>query len=238
MINKLKKLASGFRNKHGYGNLEAIELESLLIKLNVITLFRPLSGNLSGMAIKTEGHCFMLINNQHSIGRQHFSICHELYHLYFDENFTPHHSVAGGFDKKTNEYHADVFASYFLMPDDGILNLIPNDELKKDKISLSTILKIEHYFNCSRRALLFRLKELGIITGKAFDSFVERIKVGARQHGYSTKLYESGNTGLVIGDFGSKSRKLFEEEKISEGHYIELLGSIGVDILNNGKHEH
>ena len=43
------------------------------------------------------------------------------------------------------------------MPDDGIISLIPDSELKKDKIVLSTILKVEQYFSCSRRALLYRL---------------------------------------------------------------------------------
>ena len=28
---------------------------------------------------------------------------------------------------------------------------------------------------------------------------------------------------MVIGDFGEKARLLYEQERISEGHYIELL---------------
>ena len=32
---------------------------------------------------------------------------------------------------------------------------------------------------------------------------------------------------MVIGDFGEKARRLFEENKISEGHYVELLNMIG-----------
>jgi hypothetical protein len=28
---------------------------------------------------------------------------------------------------------------------------------------------------------------------------------------------------VVIGDFGEKARLLFEQERISEGHYVELL---------------
>ena len=36
-------------------------------------------------------------------------------------------------------------------------------------------------------------------------------------------LYQPGNEGVVIGDFGEKARLLFEQERISEGHYVELL---------------
>ena len=44
--------------------------------------------------------------------------------------------------------------------------------------------------------------------------------------GYDTALYDPANEGLVIGDFGEKARSLFEQEKISEGHYWELLRKI------------
>ncbi len=233
MIYKTRKKATEFRNQHGYTSLEPIDLESFLIKLNVITIFKPLSPDFSGMAIKSNDKNFMLINSNHSIGRQNFSICHELYHLYFDPNFTPHNSISGKFDKRTNEYLADVFASYLLMPDDAILDFIPDAELKKNKINLKTILKTEHYFKCSRTALLFRLKELNVISDSKFEEFKQDIKLKAKQNGYSTKLYEKGNENQVIGDFGSKSRYLFENEKISESHYLTLLNSIGIDLFND-----
>lgn len=233
MIYKTRKKATEFRNQNGYSNLEPIDLESFLIKLNVITIFKPLSQDFSGMAIKSKDKNFMLINSNHSIGRQNFSICHELYHLYFDPNFTPHNSISGKFDKRTNEYLADIFASYLLMPDDAILNFIPDEELKKNKINLKTILRTEHYFKCSRTALLFRLKELNVITDSKFEEYRQDIKLKAKQNGYSTKLYEQGNENLVIGDFGSKSRYLFENEKISESHYLTLLNSIGIDLFND-----
>ena len=230
---KLKKYASDFRNQHGYSSFEPIDLKSLLLKLNIITLFKPLSADFSGMAVKAENKRFMLINSNHSEGRQNFSVCHEIYHLYFDDEFTPHNSSAGKFAKGTNEYQADVFASYLLIPVDGIIDLIPDVELKKDKITLSTILKTEQYFSCSRTALLIRLKELKVISESSFNKYVNNVKHNAKLYGYSTNLYEPANKGLVLGDFGSKSRLLFEKEKISESHYIELLNSIGVNIFNN-----
>ena len=55
-------------------------------------------------------------------------------------------------------------------------------------------------------------------------------------------MYEAGNEGLVIGDFGEKARLLYESGKISEGHYIELLNMItngqgrGVRASGSGGH--
>ena len=42
-------------------------------------------------------------------------------------------------------------------------------------------------------------------------------------YGYDKSLYVGGNEGVVIGDFGEKARRLYEDGKISEGHYLELL---------------
>lgn len=238
MLLTIRKEASEFRMGMGFGNTEPIPLKSLLIKLNIITVFKELSENFSGMAIKAGDFRFMLINSNHSIGRQNFSICHELYHLYVDKDFTPHHCNSGFFVKtESNEYYADIFASYLLMPDDGINNLIPDSEQAKDKISIETVLKIEHYFSCSRGALLFRLKELGLITSKTYDKFNQRIKVTAKQYGYPVDLYESGNNGLVIGDYGTIAKNLFDGEKISEGHFATLMHSIGIDVFNNEEND-
>lgn len=233
MENKIKKEATEFRNRYGYGNLDPIRLKSLLIKLNVITVFKDLHDNFSGMAVKSGNFRFVLINSNHSIGRQHFTICHELYHLYIDENYKPHHCHTGYFDKKNlNEYFADMFASYLLMPEDGILDLIPDNQLKKDKISVTTLLKIEHFFSCSRSALLYRLKDLNFISNNYFESHSKNIILIAKEYGYSIDLYKKGNKNLIIGDYGVNAKNLYDDEKISEGHYISLMNDIGIDILN------
>ena len=230
----IKKEASEFRSRLGFGNMEPIGLKSLLIRLNVLTIFKELSENFSGMAVKAGEKRFMMINSNHSIGRQNFSICHELYHLYIDKEFTPHHCSSGIFNKAdVKEYQADLFASYLLLPDDGIVNLIPGNELSRDKISLETILKIEHYFSCSRGALLVRLKEMELITPRTYDIFNHQIKNNARQYGYAIDLYEGGNEGVVLGDFGTWAKQLFDSDKISEGHYASLMNSIGIDVFNN-----
>ena len=65
------------------------------------------------------------------------------------------------------------------------------------------------------------------VSSTRFDA-LERIPVRetAREWGYDSELYESGNEGVVIGDFGEKARRLFESGKISEGHYNELMNML------------
>jgi Zn-dependent peptidase ImmA (M78 family) len=231
----LEKNALSFRTEQGLSNNDPIRLKSLLQKLNVITVFAPLTDKFSGMALKVEQgqiYRFMLVNNTQSLGKQHFTICHELYHLYIQQHFNSHVCQTGLFNKKANkeEYNADVFASYLLLPSDGLLENIPNEELAKGKISLRTILFLEHFYSCSRRALLYRLKKMDFITSAEYDNFSHSIKKGALEYGYQTDLYEPANNGIVIGDYGGLAKDLFDNENISQSHYYSLLTDLGIDI--------
>lgn len=231
----LEKEASRFRTEQGLNNNEPIRLKSLLQKANVISVFAPLTESFSGMALRaiqnTNTHRFVLINSNQSLGKQHFTICHELYHLFIQPDFDSQICFVGKFDKSadTFEYNADVFASFLLLPTEGILENIPNEEITRKKISLRTVLFIENLYSCSRRALLFRLKKLKLITSNEYESFTTNIKRGAVENGYPTSLYEPGNESLVIGDYGTLAKGLFDREKISQNHYYTLLADMGID---------
>ncbi|UKJ06310.1 ImmA/IrrE family metallo-endopeptidase [Solitalea lacus] len=223
--------ASQFRLIQGIGVSEPIRLKSWLPKLGVVALFRPLSDNFSGMAVKQGEQKFIIINSEHRLSKQHFTVAHELYHLFIQKDFTAEVSHAGRFDKKDKtEFEADWFAAYLLMPEDGILSLIPKEELSKNKISLSTLVKIEQYFACSRTALLIRLEKLGLIDYSKYEAYTKNVIASALMLGYDDTLYKKGNENLVIGDYGVRAKKLFDKGTISESHFISLMNDIGVDI--------
>lgn len=229
LLNLVESQVSKFRQRVGLSDAEAVNLKSLLLKLNVQTIYRPLSDSFSGMSLKSGEIRFMLINSNQPRSRQHFTIAHELYHLFIEEAPAPH--KCGGLEKKNEiERCADAFALLFLMPKDGVIQLIPEAELAEGKVSLATIIRIEHYFSVSRKAALNRLFDLKLIDKSAKDTYgaLPVIRT-AREYGYDTSLYQSGNANLVIGDFGQTARNLFDKEKISEGHYLELLHKIGIN---------
>lgn len=232
----LELQANRFRQDNGLSQTEAIRLKSVLHKNRILTAFLPLSPGFSGMAVKIDGGSdtkrFMLINSNMTLGRQHFTICHELYHLYFQENFTSERTGIISFNKSGDpeEYKADVFASYLLLPTHGLLQLIPDAERRKNKITLGTILSIEQYFSCSRSALLYRLWRMELLDKDRFDNFsVNKIK-NALLHGYPMDLYQPGNEGDVISDYGTLARELYEKGIVSESSYFSLLEDIGVDL--------
>jgi len=232
MSESITTLATQFRAQHNLGQDDPIDVLGLLHSLDVITVFQPLSKGFSGMTQITDGLRFMLINTAHPLGKQNFTVCHELYHLYIQNDFTAMVCNTGLFQKKdTEEYNADCFAADLLIPKFGIIKLIPREEIATNRISLRTLLKIEHTYGCSRRALLYRLKTMKLIDSTMYDEFSQNVIMGAAEHGYRPNLYRPTNQTLeVIGDYGDKARGKFENGSISESHYISLLQDIGIDL--------
>lgn len=229
LLNLIENQVSGFRQAVGLNDTTAVNLKSLLLKLNVLTIYRPLSDKFSGMSLRSGNQRFMLVNSRQPVCRQHFTIAHELYHLYIDKNPKPHNCDASG-KRSDSEQCADAFALMFLMPAVGVRQMIPEKELIAGQVSLATVLRIGNYFAVSYSATLNRLVDLELIDRKTRDKFkVLPVRKTAKEYGYDTALYEPANEGLVIGDFGEKARNLFDEGKISEGHYLELLRKIGIN---------
>lgn len=228
----LQKNAHQFRMDNGIGSDEPLNFGSLFHRLKIIAVYKEMSDSFSGMSIKIDDYRFILINSSNPIGRQNFTICHELFHLFVQEDFTSHKCTTGEFNRKDkSEYDADRFASYLLIPEEGIIKTIPDDELKKKNlISLPTFLKIEQYYACSRTALLYRLDCLDIIDIEKYDEFRINVSREAVKLGFDSYLYLPDKKDKVVGDYGELANKLFDTESISETHYASLMRDIGVDI--------
>lgn len=228
--------ANKFREEHGLTPTEPVDMYKLLTKLNVLTVFKDMTDNFSGMAIKSNAGRFMMVNSNDILARQHFTVGHELYHLFIQENFTNRICLVGTFDKKDREeYNADWFASYLLMPEDGIFELLPQEELGLNKITLNSIVKLEQYFGVSRLALLNRLMFIDLINKARKEELrnAGNIKRSALMMGYSEELYEHGNANRVIGDYGERAKKLYDRELVSETDFYGLMLDIGIDLDKN-----
>ncbi len=222
-------LSRKFREDNHLGSTEAIELKSLLLKNDILTVFRPMSDNAYGLSVKSGENRFILINSNNPIGRQHFTIAHELYHLYYDPNPEPH--LCANSREKDSEKEADMFAAALLMPQDGLTNMLSLNRGKVKTVTMAQILKLEQYYRVSHNAMVVRLKKLKYISEEEFRLQTSlAIATKARQYGYDTSLYEKGNEGLVIGSYGEMARRLYDAERISESHYEELL-----KLIDDGK---
>ena len=220
-------LALKFRMDVGLSSREPVGVKTLIRKLGILIMYRPLSPTFWGLSTGTADgrYKFILVNSNSTRGRQHFTVAHELYHLFYDNDPRPHFSCHPG--KEQPEVMADAFAAALLMPYEGIMENIPAGEIKSRRISLGTILRMEQFYGVSHQSMTLRMKDLELITPYDCNRYNSvPISVLARDYGLDTALYEPGNENLTIGDMGMKARVLFEEEKISEGHYIEILNML------------
>lgn len=228
-IEAAEGLAYQFRAKNDLSQSEPIQLKKLLTKLNILTLYRPLSDASCGLSIKSaDGRCFMLINSNIPRGRQHHTIAHELYHLFFDEKPVPHICNSTLEKRPTEEINADLFASALLMPKQGIFKMLKNPTL--NNITLADVMRLENYFGVSHSSMLVRLDRLNLVTEKQLNTWKGIcVKEAAQLYGFQTTLYERGNENLLIGDYRALAQQLFEGGKISEGHYWELINLLKDD---------
>lgn len=237
----IEKNASEFRNSFGFGSSAPINLRALLLKLNVFTFYKPLSDKFSGMAIREGEKRYILVNSSQNVGRQNFTICHELYHLFIQEEFHSETTYSvGKFDSNDLiELKADLFASFLLMPKDGILSIAPSHEIEKrgSTLSLDTVVKLEQYFQVYRGALLYRLFRLGLINQNSYDTYSTGKIRSAVRRGYSDFLYTSSNQTELISNYGDLANYLVESDRISEGDYYSLMMDIGIDILTKNVNE-
>ncbi len=224
----IEQLALKMRSQAGLNPAEPVHTKTLLRKMGIMVIYRPLSEKACGLSMRSaDGRgMFVLINSNNSRGRQHFTICHELFHLYYDEEPKPHICGTPGMEKDPAEINANAFASVLLLPQAGILESIPSEEIVNRHITTATMLRLEQLFGVSHQSLCYRLRHLNLLTKEELQNHLDEsmeIQQIATQYGYDLSLYQSGNEGVVIGDFGEKARLLFEQERISEGHYVELL---------------
>lgn len=233
-IDTAEELALKMRYELRLGTSEPINMKTVLRQKNILTIYRPLSEKLWGLSLKSNnGKMFMLVNSNATRGSQHFTIAHELYHLFFDEKPTPHFCRQ---DDRTapSERSANLFATALLMPKEGLGYNIPNNEIKDKSVTIDTILHLEQLYGVSHSTMLIRLKQLKIISEQnAQQLSAISIRKEAYMRGYDLSLYDKGNENLVIGDYGTMAKRLFDEELISEGHYLELMRKIGYEESQN-----
>ncbi len=66
-------------------------------------------------------------------------------------------------NSKQEEIMADLFASHFLMPDEGVMEIAEKRKNKKGELDVTDVLFIQQYFGVSYKAIVIKLQELEIL---------------------------------------------------------------------------
>ena len=224
----LWKKATSIRKVLREDPFSPIDIFSLILTIDHLTVVHyPMGDHISGICIKNKRFFLIAVNSLMSMGRQRFSMAHELFHLYFDkEEITTICSTEIG---KGNliEKQADQFASYLLMPPDALSDMIKQHKKKTaDKLTIEDIVHIEQHFKVSRQSLLIRLIEEKEISPVEADNMKHGIIQSAIRLGYDDSLYKPLPENKQYGTYGyyiQLANEVLLKERISVGKYEELL---------------
>lgn len=119
---------------------------------------KPISGdeNFDAYSVVAEGKTgefltgMILYNKNYTGDRQRFTLCHELGHFLISTN-----------EQKLIEKSANRFASAFLMSKSETETIIGR---KRSNITLTELQEYKKYFGVSIQAIIYRMKDLGIIS--------------------------------------------------------------------------
>ncbi len=239
LIIKAEKL----RRQLGEDQNSPLDIFALAQEIEKLTIvFYPMGTSLSGMCIKgTEGKCTIALNSTMTLGRQHFSLAHEFYHLFYDDNMLCVCSTEIGKGNDT-ERMADCFASYFLMPCAEFAQRVEGlMEKHGGKLDITDIIRIEQYFGVSHQAAVYQLNNCGYIDKEELEVLLHTsVKRKAEAMGFTTDLYsplEENKQYRTYGHYIQQVEKLREMHIISDGKYEELLLDAFRDDIVYGEEE-
>ena len=189
------------------------------------TVFYPLGENISGMCVRDNEIKLIAINSTMSYGRQRFSLAHELYHLYFDDE-SGFNVCSKRLDPKSeNERCADQFASYFLAPYKALraaIKKVAGDSM----LSMHHVIALEQYFGMSHLAMFWRLVSEGYLSSDKLDDYCVGVMSMARHLGYEDKLYKPTPADMqrrTYGHYLKQVEELRQKDLVSPGKIDELL---------------
>lgn len=184
------------RRRLGLGESPVHGISELIVSQGIWASDAELPGGVSGLFLNHISFGLaIVVNANHSRGRKKFSYAHEYAHALMDRNGQLSVSSSGN-SSELVEVRANAFAASFLMPADGVYDLLRNLDLRTPyhriqtvydaasggsyegvirtesssrTVSFKDVAKVAYRFGVSYQAALFRLKSLKLLSEKETD---------------------------------------------------------------------
>lgn len=248
------------RARLGLGRAPLPDLPELLESQGVRTAVEQLPDNVSGMTLLGRDQTVLVaVNKTHPRPRQRFSFAHECAHVLLDRM---RGGVVSRIEDRNDimEIRANAFAAALLMPADGVLGFV--QDLGKGNASRYTadvyhhdteapvhvegraapgsqdiqtydVIQLAQHFRVSQMAMIYRLKNLRVITQPALDA------LKSQEEGRYVREMAGVFGGRPCDDveppsafrrrFIGCSMEAYRQSLISKGKFIELLRLIDLD---------
>ena len=195
-------------------------------------MFAELESGDSGFTITMDGLYLIAINSSHSLGRQRFTAAHELFHILYDSHLEMR--------SKATEHFADSFASYFLIPDELLVEHLGQlfEKKKSTEIDEYVLVAVSDYFRVSVKAVLVRLLFEGYITKENYEKLKQmNVHSVAARYGFDSTIFDpvsqkKSEAFLVDlhSDYAEKARLLFENKQITYSKYLQYLSDAKIPV--------
>ncbi|NSW84661.1 MAG: ImmA/IrrE family metallo-endopeptidase [Syntrophothermus sp.] len=227
------------RQQFGYNQLIPVDIWQILRAEGIAVIKRPLKSDISALFLRKFPAALVLVNSARTLGHQNFSGAHEYFHFRYDPEQKIKVCKVMEFDPRNpNEREADLFAAYFLVPDEALeWQLERRLRGRQRHLSITDVIALEQLFWVSHREMLIRLEEIGYLNQKQREEMAAGIIETARRLGYDTSLYKPTNESVVLSDLPEKATLALERELISSGRYEEILLEAGYPELIYGEGE-
>jgi Zn-dependent peptidase ImmA (M78 family) len=154
-------LARIVREELGLGRAPLSDIAELAeLHFGIDVLNWPTGTGISGLCVKGDGVALMLVSTSFPRGHQRFTAAHEIGHYLFSD---PNAIIFEDdlFDKTTPlEMRANAFAESFLLPEDGLREVIGERAIDDGLIA-----ELMRHFGVSYQGLIYRFRSTGILSG-------------------------------------------------------------------------
>lgn len=142
---------------------DLVELVEGVLGLNVA--IEPLTDGVEGLCVRLPDFALALVNSTPAVGRERFTLAHELCHFLVGDA-EPLHVDEDLFGQGTHEIRANAFAAHFLMPASGLRRRI-----RARDVDGQVVCELQYAFGVSLDALLWHLRNLGLLQAGQHDEF-------------------------------------------------------------------
>ena len=158
-----QSLAQLERSRLGIGASPIDDLSHLLLHNGLIVAEHALPDSVSGVFLSVRsGRAFVLVHEDESFGRRRFSLAHEYCHALVDSHDGVVVSRAGA--STGRELRANAFASAFLVPKEGILELLSREGVTRESLDFRHAAKLAARFMVSYDAAVVALDQADLLT--------------------------------------------------------------------------
>ena len=245
------------RRRLGLGSGPLGDLPALLESQGIRTGLIAMPAGVSGLMISDPSvGLFVVVNREHPAVRQRFSWCHEYAHLLLDRAQMGHVSRESE-RADLLEVRANVFAANFLMPEDGVRQLVgtlgkgsasrlhtdvfdgsgvvPIDSRTaggSQDLQIYDVVKLAHHFGVSLLSALYRLMNLRLITDKQFEEMKHMDNDGVSKQLVDllglAEVSDDENISAFYRRYLVLALEAFRRDKISRRKLIEIASKLGV----------